>query len=138
MQTATIASTVRVGNHTLSAEEAAAGVPPRQAFVDGDGAAVDPDEVALALEAPSGAVHTFGYPTAGPTDEGVLAKEETGRFYVDWILPAGEDGVWTWFLAGATTLGTAWSDQDVFYVKRPGGVAILSLVRAVVDAMPVP
>lgn len=129
MQSVCVATTVRVGNHLLTAEEAAAGQPQRLPFVDGDGAPVDPDQVALSLTAATGVTHTFGYPDAGPTDAGVLTKQETGRFYADWTpgLPAGaaaEDGLWRWRLVGAMTLGSAQSDQDVFYVRReiaPGG-----------------
>jgi hypothetical protein len=123
MQSVCVATTVRVGNHLLTAEETAAGVAPRKPFVDGAGAPVDPDHVALSLTAAGGATRTFGYPAAGPTDAGVLTREATGRFYVDWApgLPAdagAEDGLWRWFLVGAMTLGSAQSDQDVFYVRR--------------------
>jgi hypothetical protein len=123
MQSVCVATTVRVGNHRLTAEESAAGQPQRLPFVDADGVPVDPDQVALSLTAATGQTRTFAYPTAGPTDAGVLTRQETGRFYVDWApgLPAGaqdEDGLWRWFLVGAMTLGSAQSDQDVFFVRR--------------------
>ena len=94
-------------------------MPDRLPFVDADGAPVDPDEVRLALETPDGTVYTFAYPTVGPSDEGLVQQEETGRFYVDWTPAADEDGVWSWFLLGAMTPGSSSSDQDVFYTKRP-------------------
>jgi hypothetical protein len=47
-----------------------------------------------------------------------VTKEATGRFYVDWTPDDPEDGIWRWTLAGAMTLGSGQSDQDVFYVKR--------------------
>ena len=118
MQSVCVATTVRVGNHTLTAPEQAAGVSQRLPFVDEDGVPADPDQVAVALTAPGGVTRTFGYPSAGPDDAGVLTKQETGRFYVDWTPAGGEDGVWRWALVGAMTLGTAQSDQDVFYVRR--------------------
>lgn len=119
MQSVAALTTVRVGNHTRSEAEIAAGVPERLPFVDADGAPADPDAVRLGLEAPTGDVYTFAYPTAGPDDEGLLQQEETGRFYVDWTPQAAEDGVWAWFLLGAMTPGSSMSDQDVFYTKRP-------------------
>ena len=87
--------------------------------MDEDGAPVDPDAVALALTAPTGETRTFAWPTPGPTDAGALEQEETGRFFVDWTPAEGEDGLWRWSLLGAMALGTAQSDQDVFFVKRP-------------------
>lgn len=130
MQSVCLDSTVRVGNHLLTAAEAAAGLPPRDPFMGWDGAPTDPDRVDLKLTAPTGEIHTFGYPDAGPTDSGTLTKEETGRYYVDWtpgMPPAGsadDDGLWRWKLKGFMTLGTSRSDKDVFYVERedaPGG-----------------
>jgi hypothetical protein len=113
-----VATTVRVGNHLLTAQEQAAGAPQRLPFVDENGAPVDPDSVALLLTAPTGTTRSFGYPTAGPEDAGVLEQQETGRFYVDWTPEEAEDGVWRWALAGAMELGTSQSDQDVFFVRR--------------------
>ena len=118
MQSVCVATTVRVGNHLLTAPEQAAGVPQRLPFVDDAGDPVDPDAVALALTAATGETRTFGYPAAGPDDAGVLTKQETGRFYVDWAPAGPEDGVWRWYLVGAMSLGTSQSDQDVFYVRR--------------------
>lgn len=119
MQTATALTTVRVGNHTRSPEEIAAGAPDRLPFVDADGAPVDPDEVRLALAAPTGVVYTFAYPTVGTGDAGLVQQEAVGRFYVDWTPQGEEDGVWGWFLLGAMAPGSSMSDQDVFYTKRP-------------------
>ena len=119
MQSSSVGTTVRVGNHTLTPEEQAAGVPDREPFVDDTGAPVDPDTVALGLLAPTGLRRTFGYPAAAPEDTGVLTREETGRFYVDWTPAGDEDGVWSWFLVGGMTGGASLSDQDVFYTKRP-------------------
>lgn len=118
MQSVTVATTVRVGNHLLTAAEQRAGAPQRLPFVDEAGAPVDPDTVALALTAADGVTRTFGYPAAGPDDAGVLTQQATGRFYVDWTPADGADGLWRWALAGAMTLGTSQSDQDVFYVRR--------------------
>jgi hypothetical protein len=118
MQTVSVASTVRVGNHALTAAEAAAGLAPRDPFVDEDGAPTDPDTVLLAVQLPTGAARSYAYPTAGPTDTGVLEQESTGRFYVDVTPDEAEDGLWTWHLAGAATLGSSHADQDVFYVQR--------------------
>lgn len=123
MQSVCLATSVRVGNHVVTAEEAAAGVAPRKPFIDETGAPVDPDFVGLALTAATGQIRTFAYPTAGPTDTGVLTKQETGRFYVDWApgLPVGpqaEDGLWGWTLTATRTLGQPQSDQDVFFVRR--------------------
>jgi len=122
MQSVCTLTTVRVGNHALTSQEQAAGVPPRLPFVDEDGVPVDPSQVALWLQAAGpngGTVRTFAYPTAGPNDTGLLTKETTGRFYVDWTPDDPEDGLWTWHLVGATTGGASQSDQDVFYVRRP-------------------
>jgi hypothetical protein len=119
MQSVSVATTVRVGNHTLTPAEVAAGAPQRLPFVDEAGAPVDPDTVRLWLLAPTGDQRSFAYPTAGTGDAGVLTKQETGRFYVDWTPDDPEDGVWRWLLAGAMTLGSSQSDQDVFYVRRP-------------------
>ena len=118
MQSVSVATTVRVGNHLLTAAEQAAGVPQRLPFVDEAGAPVDPDQVAVALTNAGGTTRTFGYPTAGPDDAGVLTRQEAGRFYVDWTPAGAEDGLWRWYLVGATDLGSSQSDQDVFYVKR--------------------
>jgi hypothetical protein len=114
-----VLTSVRIGNHTRSSAEQQAGLPPREPFVDDDGAPVDPDQVSLWLVAATGAQRSFAWPTAGPDDDGTLTQEETGRFYVDWTPDDDEDGLWRWFLVGAMTLGTAQSDQDVFYVRRP-------------------
>ena len=96
MQSSSVASTVRVGNHALTAGEAAAGQPARWPFVDEDGAPVDPDAVALALTAPTGETRTFAWPTAGPTDSGALEQEERGAS--SWTGRRGrrEDGLWRW------------------------------------------
>lgn len=119
MQTSPTLTTVTVGNHLLTAAEAAAGAPQRDPFVGEDGLPVDPDAVTLALTAPDGVTRTFGWPAAGPTDAGTLTQQETGRFYVAWAPDADADGLWRWFLLGAMELGTSHSDQDVFYVQRP-------------------
>jgi hypothetical protein len=119
MQSVCVATTVRVGNHLLTAEEAAAGQPQRLPFADEDGAPVDPDTVLLALTAATGETRTFAYPDVGPDDSGVLTRQEEGRFYVDWTPLDPEDGLWRWALVGAMSLGTAQSDQDVFFVRRP-------------------
>jgi hypothetical protein len=119
VQTGSVLSTWTVGNHVLTAAEVAAGAPQRPPFVDDDGAPVDPDEVTVALTAPTGEQWTFRYPTPGPADSGGLDHPETGRFSVAWTPAASEDGLWRWFLKGAMTLGTGWTDQDVFYVRRP-------------------
>ena len=118
MNSSAVGFTVRVGNHTVSPEEAAAGVPPREPYVDDAGAPVDPDAVRIWLEAPTGQVWRFSYPTVAPEDEGLVQQESTGRFYVDWTPAAGEDGLWSWMSEGASS-GSAVTDQDVFYVKRP-------------------
>jgi hypothetical protein len=123
MQSSSVGSTVRVGNHRLTPEEAAAGVPERLPFVDADGAPTDPDTVALGLLAPTGVRRTFGYPAPAPGDSGGLVQQETGRFYVDWTPAEDEDGVWAWSLVGAmgagVSPGSSLADQDVFYAKRP-------------------
>lgn len=119
MQTATALTTVRVGNHTRSPEEIAAGAPDRLPFVDGAGVPTDPDEVRLRLGPKQGPTYTFAYPTVGPDDQGLVQKEATGRFYVDWTPQADEDGLWVWELVGAMDPGSSMSDQDAFYTKRP-------------------
>jgi hypothetical protein len=119
MQSVCVWSTVTVGNHLLTEAEQAAGAPQRLPFVDDDGAPVDPDEVSIALVAPTGEQRTFAYPAPGPDDAGGLDHPETGRFSVAWTPTADEDGLWRWFLVGGMSLGTGWSDQDVFYVRRP-------------------
>jgi hypothetical protein len=118
MQSVTVATTVRIGNHTLTAAESAAGLAQRLPFVDEAGAPVDPDVVTLALTAPTGTTFGFAYPAPGPDDAGTLTKQEDGRFYVDWTPAAGEDGVWRWFLKGEMELGAGQGDQDVYYVQR--------------------
>jgi hypothetical protein len=148
VQSVTVATTVRVGNHALTAAEQAAGVPDREPFVDPTGTPIDPSSVAIWLTAPTGQVRSFAYPTPGPTDEGAVAKETTGRYYVDWTPDTPEDGVWRWYLVGAMSLGAGQSDQDLFYVRRPiAGPGVVSpalardVVRAVValaDAVPDP
>lgn len=120
MQTESVLTTVRVGNHTRSAEEIAAGAPDRLPYVDEDGEPVDPDEVTVTLTAPTGAAYHFSYPTIGPEDEGAVQQESTGRFYVDWTPQRDEDGLWTWEQYAART-GSSVNDQDPFYVKRPPG-----------------
>jgi hypothetical protein len=122
MQSVCAATTVRVGNHSLTAEEVAAGVPQRLPFVekvDGVNVPVDPDVVRLRIITAAGTTYSFRYPAAGPTDDGVLATEETGRFYVDWTPGYTEDGLVQWFLEAGQTLGTGQSDQDVFSVRVP-------------------
>ena len=119
MNTSAVGATVRVGNHSLTPEEAAAGEPERAPYVDADGAPVDPDAVTIGLVAPTGTVRTFAYPTVSVGDEGLVQQEATGRFYVDWTPGADEDGVWSWVMNGGMSGGSAVTDQDVFYVKRP-------------------
>ena len=120
MQSVCVATTVRVGNHLLTPEEAAAGQPQRLPFADEDGAPVDPDTVLLALTAATGETRTFAYPAAGPDDSGVLTRQEAGRFYVDWTPDYLEYGVWQWFLEGAMAGGgTGQTDQGVFFVEVP-------------------
>jgi hypothetical protein len=118
VQSVCVATTVRVGNHLLTAAEQAAGAPQRLPFVDADGAPVDPDSVALLLTAPTGTTRSFAWPTAGGQDTGVLTRQEVGRFFVDWTPDDPEDGVWRWALAGGMTLDSSQSDQDVFFVRR--------------------
>ena len=118
MQSVTTLSTVRVGNHSLTAAEQAAGVPQRLPFVDAAGDPVDPDQVVLWLQYEEEWRRSFAYPTAGPEDAGTLSKESTGRFYMDWTPDALEDGKWFWRLTGAMDLATSRTDEGVFYVKR--------------------
>lgn len=114
-------TTVRYGNHTLSAAEVAAGQSQRLPFVDDSDPPVptDPDTVTLELKAPTGVVRTFAYPTAGPDDLGVLTKQEDGRFYVDWTPADAEDGLWTWELKGQMELGSGRSDAGAHFTERP-------------------
>lgn len=119
MQSSSLGTTVRVGNHALTPEEQAAGAPDRKPFVDAAGNPVDPSTVSLGLLAPDGTRRTFGWPTAATGDTGTLTKESTGRFYRDWASVDGEDGVWCWFLVGSMGTGSKLTDQDVYYVKRP-------------------
>lgn len=118
MNTSAVGFTVRVGNHALSAEEAATGAPNRLPYVGDDGEPVDPDNVRIWLQAPTGTVWRFSYPTVVVGDEGLVQQESTGRFYVDWTPTAEEDGLWRWMSEGASS-GSAVTDQDAFYVKRP-------------------
>jgi hypothetical protein len=132
VQSVCVLTSVRVGNHALSSAEQAAGLPPREPFVDDDGAPIDPDQVSLWLVAATGAQRAFSWPTPGPDDDGTLTQESPGRFYVDWTPDDDEDGLWRWFLVGAMTLGTAQSDQDVFYVRRPiAGLPVVAPAAAV-------
>lgn len=126
MQTESVLTTVRVGNHTRSAEEVAAGAPDRLPYVDENGDPVDPDTVRVFLGAPDGTVYTFAYPTIGAGDEGLVQQESTGRFYVDWTPAEDEDGLWAWVQTAGRT-GSSVADQDVFFVKRP---PLLPLVAA--------
>jgi len=118
MNTSAAGSTVRVGNHAVSAEEQAAGAPDRLPYVDDAGAPVDPDAVTIWLAAPTGQVRRFRYPTVDVGDQGLVQQESAGRFYVDWTPLAPEDGLWTWASLGEMS-GSSVGDQDAFYVKRP-------------------
>ena len=121
MQTVATESTVKVGNHSLTPAEAAAGVPPRQPFVDANSVAADPQTVRIFLHDPTGTVRSFSWPTAQTGDTGPVTRQEVGRFYVRWTPDQPEDGMWRWFLVGVgqPTPTASTSDQDVFYVKRP-------------------
>jgi len=118
MQTNPVGTTWTLGNHRLTDAEAAAGLPQRDPFYDADGLPGDPDEVRLTVTDPMGVTSTYGWPTPEPGDAGALEQQETGRFFVAVTPLEGEDGLWRWWLRGAMTLGTAASDQDVFYVQR--------------------
>ena len=119
MDTSAVGATVRVGNHTMTPEETAAGAPLRLPYVDEDGAPVDPDSVTITFRAPDGTRLDYAWPTVAVGDDGLVQQEETGRFYVDWTPGADEDGVWAWVMNGAIAGGSAVTDQDCFYVKRP-------------------
>ena len=119
MHTLAVGSTVRVGNHSLTPEEEAAGVPPRLPYVDGTNTPVDPDTVRYWLVAPTGETRTFAYPTVGTGDSGLVHQQETGRFYIDWTPIETEDGLWTWYSQAERIASDGLSDQDTFFVKRP-------------------
>ena len=133
MHTLAVGSTVRVGNHSLTPEEEARGVSPRLPYVDEAGAPVDPDTVNIWLQAPTGEVRSFAYPTVGTGDTGLVQKEADGRFYVDWTPVETEDGKWYWSSVGAMSAGSSYSDQDMFYVKRPG-VSLVATVEGFLRA----
>ena len=121
MQTVATDSTVKVGNHSLTPAEAAAGVPPRQPFVDAAGVAADPTTVRIFLDDPTGTRRSFSWPATQTGDAGPATRQEVGRFYVDWTPAQPEDGVWRWSLVGVgqPTPTASLADQDVFYCKRP-------------------
>jgi len=79
---------VRLGNHSSNTATTA--------ILDADGAPVDPAQVSLIVTEPDGTSTT--YTQAGPD---VLAKESTGRYYVDVTLDAA--GLWAYALVGAGT-----------------------------------
>ena len=136
MQTVAAESTVKVGNHSLTPAEAAAGVPPRQPFVDAAGAAADPTTVRIFLGDPAGTVRSFSWPTTQTGDAGAVTRQEVGRFYVEWTPDADEDGVWAWALVGLgqPTPTASLADQDVFYCKRPIIDRLAAALAAVVRA----
>jgi len=121
MQTNPVGTTWQFGNHALTDAEVAAGQTPRDPFferVDGVNVPVDPDEVEETVTNPDGETSVYRWPTAGPTDAGVLTRESTGRFFV-YVTPlSGQDGKWRWSLKGGMLLGTGTSDQGVVYVQR--------------------
>ena len=119
METNAVGHTVRVGNHNMTPEETAAGAPVRLPYVDEDGAPVDPDAVSITFRAPDGTRLHYAWPTVAVGDEGLVQQEETGRFYVDLTPGEDGDGVWSWASVGGMSGGSAVTDQDVFYAKRP-------------------
>ena len=120
MRSSEVASTVVMGNHTLTAAEVAEGVPPRKPFVGPDGVTpVDPSTVRVFVLAPTGTRRTFSWPTQLTGDAGLVQREEVGRFFVPWTPAEEEDGVWRWDLRAEMSLGSKQMDQKVFYVQRP-------------------
>jgi hypothetical protein len=119
MQSVGVGTTVRFGNHTLTAEEIAAGFTPRDPFVAEADAPTDPDTARLWITPKTGLTVSYGWPTADPADSGVLEQESTGRFYVDWTPDYTDDGLCTWFLEGKKTLGSGQTDQGAIFVQVP-------------------
>lgn len=100
---------VRLGNAAGANEDETV----RTAFIDITGAAADPTTVSLEVLKPSGTALTYNYPTQGAGD-GLLTREEVGRFYRDVSLDTA--GLWHWKLTGTGTVET--SESGAFYVRR--------------------
>lgn len=99
---------IRLGNPTGSDSDGAA----FEAFTTIDGTIADPTAVALTVTTPSGAVRTYGWPSAGV--DGVLTREGPGRFYFDVELNAS--GKWSWQLSGTGTVDT--TEDGILWVLR--------------------
>ena len=85
----------------------------RAAFTTIAGVASDPTTVTLELLKPDATTLTYAWPTQGAAD-GLLTREEVGRFYRDVSLDSA--GLWHWTLTGTGTVGT--SESGSFYVRR--------------------
>lgn len=109
---------VRLGNHTPSAAETAAGVV-RDPFFNVAGAVADPATVTLQVQRPAGTALVYGWPVAGA--DGSLTREGaagSGRFHVDVTL--NTPGLWRWRLSSTGDPTTA--EEGALYV-RPRTVA---------------
>jgi hypothetical protein len=125
MQSQEVGTTTVVGNHALTADEIAAGAPPRPPFLGPEpspgvpGQPIDPDSVQIFLLAPTGQQRAFSWPLPQEGDAGSVVRQEVGRFYVAWTPAPAEDGLWRWTLKADMATGQGQTDQGTFFVERP-------------------
>ena len=104
-----IGDKIRIGCHTGTNLDGTV----RDPFRDELGVATDPTAVTLKLrKLPDSTALVYGWPAPGAN--GVLIKESTGRFYVDYIAVDGDDGRWGWKIFGTGVIVTA--DEGEFRV----------------------
>ena len=104
-----IGDQIRLGNHEGTNPDES----DRAAFTTVAGTVTDPTTVSLTIKKADGSDLTYNYPDQGAGD-GVLTREEAGRFYVDLALDAA--GLWHWSLSGTGTVAT--SESGAFYVRQ--------------------
>lgn len=95
----------RLGNHSGNTGSAA--------FTNDAGVATDPTEATLRVKKPDGTTTVYRWPTPG-VGEGALARESTGRFYVEWTCTVA--GLHSVKLAGTGAIVVA--DQWQFFVRE--------------------
>ena len=100
---------IRIGNHAGTNLDGSS----RDAFKDVLGVITDPTTVKVKLrKLPDGTAKVYGWPT--PDTDGVLTKEATGRFYVDYTALSTDDARWAWRLEGSGVITTA--DEGEFRI----------------------